>query len=345
MVAKRLFSTENPPRRRGSNAWTLLNEHHHPPVMTIERLDDVYPSIHGPIATTEWRVGSDLITVVVGGITERRESMFELGPYIAEHVGADVVIADQYGQGGSGGRWNLSEMIVGHGGLIHDLAKGYEATAMVGYSAGGIIGAHVSLEQRLAGIVFINTPAAAQDLVPLPFKPLLAHPRLVPRRVFKAALNAYDRAQRKSNERYRELSAVEIDRAREQDPDHLQFAGLRVGDPYELIEGIRDAPRVDAIADLNETPALFMWGASANWSLVRPWGLSRPLRKFYDRWAGPKELLLVPGADHSMNHRTPADGHFNEDPDLQWVKRVIAGYLTERFEAYERAGPTRRASF
>ena len=305
--------------------------------MTIERIEDIHPSIHGPIATSEWRTGSDLLTVIIGGITERRGSMAGLAAYIAEHVGTDVVVADQYGQGGSGGRWNLGEMIVGHGGLVHDYARGYRATAMIGYSAGGIIGTHVSLEEDLAGLALINTPAAAQDLVPAALKPLLAHPRLVPRRAFKAALGAYDRAERRSNERYREASAVEIDAAREQDPEHLQFAGLRIGDPYELLEGIRDAPRPIDIADLNTTPALFMWGATANWSLVRPWGLSKPLRRFYDRWGGPKKLLLVPHADHSMNRRTKADGAFNEDPELQWVKRVIAGYLTERFETYEKA--------
>lgn len=204
------------------------------------------------IAMSEHREDNPALLIALPGITEPKESIEAFALGIIEHLeGVDLVAADLYAQGGSGGEWDLNAMIHGFGELIDRYTESYERIVLVGHSAGGIIAANASIGREIAGMVIINSPARPQDAVPGWF---LEHAHLFPTHVLEAGVKAYDLYHRLTNGDYRS----QVD----EESKDLSVVGMRIGDPNVFLERLKDAPGLVDAAERVTTPTFFVYGGN-----------------------------------------------------------------------------------
>ncbi|RMF54970.1 alpha/beta hydrolase [Candidatus Woesearchaeota archaeon] len=256
------------------------------------------------------------------GFTEHRSSLDDLAELLSNHF--NVWNFDLNSQGESTGNWDLLQMaesvynIHSHLKKRHGLRKLGGFGNSIGGMAVGIVASYDDTE--FDAICLAGLPVALQDYVRKWQLNLL---RKVPQRFLRAATIAYDIFATAVYENYRNLTHHQFKTPSGYRP-YAQFGALKIPNLSELIGWIENAPDMMKFVERIHQPVLFIYGGEDHYLKIRhsilPMGLRNMITKTASR---KKDVLIVEGADHSLNRETTIDDKFNSDPEYQFVKPHI----------------------
>jgi pimeloyl-ACP methyl ester carboxylesterase len=111
---------------------------------------------------------------------------------------------------------------------------------------------------------------------------------------------------------------------------HAMLGALKIKDIRKLVEDLENAPSLYNHSKLINIPNLFIYGGEDHFLGIHQGKL--PLRYIAMTEMARQEqenLVIVPGADHSLNTKTRTDQDFNSDKEHQWVKDRIATHFID----------------
>ena len=172
-----------------------------------------------------------------------------------------------------------------------------------------------------------TTPAGLQDVFPKYALNLL---NIIPQSVFRFATIAYDKFEGLRNENYKQKTQSQFKKDGVYQK-HAQFGALKVHDVKEFVRLIRTAPRLDEYIQNITQPILFVYGGEDRAVMnIKNNQLPKEIVNLYERTKSKdKRLLVVSGADHSLNEKTKIDDCFNQDQKYQSVKQETLNHFLE----------------
>jgi alpha-beta hydrolase superfamily lysophospholipase len=271
-------------------------------------------------------ISADKGIILFPGFTEHRSSLDETARMLNKDFKAWTF--DINSQGESTGMWTLKEIQESLYTIQQILKQrhGLKKVGAHGNSIGGMaIGLTATKESDLDCICLTSTPAGLQDIVAPYARTMLSY---VPQSLVRFGTILFDKMESRNNENYRKKSHPLFCDESGYKP-HAQLGGLKISNLHELIQGITDAPRLDSEVSRITQPTLFIYGGNDTLLGIRQGQLPRQIQSMYQHKVGDKRLIIVEGADHSLNSVTRTDDCFNQDSKYQQVKTEIVNHFAK----------------
>jgi pimeloyl-ACP methyl ester carboxylesterase len=271
--------------------------------------------------------------ILFPGFTEHRSSLEDTAKLISTDF--KTWIFDINSQGESSGNFDLNEMQR----TVYEVTKflkgkySLSKVGAFGNSLGGmIVGmAAAQKDNLLDGICLTSAPAGLQDAVPEYAINLLSH---APQSLIRLGLIAYDKVESAKNENYRLKTHAQF-KGEKGYKSYAHFGALKISDIKELAKGFATAPRLDKFVEKIKCPTLMMYGGESRLFGIKGGILPESIQNMYDRLGVlalediHKELIIIEGADHSLNEKTKIDDCFNQDKKYQIVKSIIHNHFSK----------------
>lgn len=264
--------------------------------------------------------------VLFPGFTEHRSSLED----IAEVLNKDFKVwaVDINSQGESSGNFDLREMAQSVYELLRQL-KQRHGLLKIGVHGNSIGGMSVGLtaaqnDSKIDCICLASTPAGLQDIVSGGASAILSY---VPQSLVRLCTIAFDKFESIGNERYRQKSHTQFQQNGEYQP-YAQFGALKIKNIRDVMKWLSQAPRLDkCVRDIRQ-PTLIIYGGNDKVLCIKQDILPPQLARMYDCiGSADKRLIIVHGADHSLNSSTQIEDCFNQEPKFQYVKTEIFNHF------------------
>jgi pimeloyl-ACP methyl ester carboxylesterase len=270
---------------------------------------------------------SDKGIILFPGFTEHRFSLGETAKILTPEF--KTWVFDINSQGESSGDWNLKEMEKSVYEAQKHVKDRYALSKIgaLGNSVGGMaVGVAVAnRDSNLDCICLLSTPAGLQDFA---HPVMLAALGLIPQPVIRMITIAYDKFESLVNENYKNKTHAQFSTEKGYRP-YAQFGALKIPNIKDFVGWISQAPRLDAVADKINKPTLMVYGGEAGFFGIKHGVLPQNIIEMYASIATrDKELVIVEGADHSLNGHTRIDDCFNQDQNYQFVKEEIFNHFS-----------------
>jgi len=267
--------------------------------------------------------------VLFPGFNEHRSSLDELAKKLNK---ADLKVwyFDINSQGESTGSFNMNQIIESIYATESGLRQRYGLRKLGahGNSVGGMaVGIAAAKNSPIECMCLTATPAGLQDIFPEWARNLLSY---APQSVLRYITIARDIILSSSNQNYRERTHKQFKTEKGYQP-YAQWGAIKIYDPKELMESINRAPRLDDFAFNIMKPVLFVYGGEDQTIGIKDSELPSEVKDMYKSIRSKdKRILVVKGADHSLNTVTDTDDCFNQDPKFAFVKDHIVEHFAKR---------------
>ena len=111
---------------------------------------------------------------------------------------------------------------------------------------------------------------------------------------------------------------------------YAQYGALKIYNINDIMRWIREAPRLDESISRIRQPVLFIYGGEDQLIGVNHGVLPEQIKKMYDKLeTQEKKIIIVPGADHTLDRGEKTDSQFNSNPKYGFVKQIIFDHFAK----------------
>jgi len=270
---------------------------------------------------------SNIGIIMFPGFSEHRSSLDDISEKLSNYF--KVWNFDVNGQGDSTGTLlDIMEMHESVDYIAKNFKSYYGLKKMGGFgnSSGGMaIGITAAKDHSiLECICLTTTPAGLQDIVKWYMRGLL---KIIPKFLVRYGTIIYDKKVSKKNENYRNKSHVSFKTEHGYQP-YAQIGAARIPNHHQMLNTIKNAPRLDAYAQDIHQPILFIYGGEDKLNGFKHSKIPKKIRNMYNNVIKVgKDILVVDNIDHGLNTKTKADDCLNQDPKYQFVKQRIIDFF------------------
>jgi len=258
-----------------------------------------------------------------------------------------TLVMDLNGQGHSTGNCYLEDIVYS----IKDVARQFknelhlDKLGIYGNSLGGIAAGIAVSELNVEEPGFVSALCLSSTLPSLRdyasevmCSYLHDHPSFA-----EFGLKAFNLVQYVSNHFFRERTA----KRDKEEHVRLSFGATKISNIKEFVEHVRTSPSLMDYASQISAPSMLIYGSkdpgvkmtlnndtcslrfdSESTNGLEKYGVPEKIKHLYCSLRSEKKtLIIVNGADHSLNVKTPEDCDFNAAPEYQWVKDEIKGFF------------------
>jgi alpha-beta hydrolase superfamily lysophospholipase len=260
------------------------------------------------------------------GVTEHRSSLEGLALELSSEF--KVWTFDINSQGESTGDFDLEQMQKS----VYEIGKyvkkkhGLSKIGAYGNSIGGMaVGLVAAQEDFFYGVCLTSVPAGIQDVVPGYLSSLMNY---VPQSVLRFGTIVFDKLESRKNNNYKMKSHGGFYDGKKY-KKYAQFGALKIDNIRNLSMWISNAPRLDDVAKKINSPILLIYGGEDSLLGVKRGVLPDKILNMYKNIGSrDKDLMVINGADHSLNLKTEPDDCFNQDKEFSFLKRNILKHFS-----------------
>jgi|GEM_PF-6203028 len=262
------------------------------------------------------------------GFTEPKESFQDFTERLCM-LGFNTWAFDINSQGESSGNWDLSQMVES----VHEIQKvlrqkyNLEKVGAFGNSMGGMaVGITAAKDtSSLDCLCLTTTGTEMYDYFPKNIAKIIKY---LPQSLFRQLTILFDTVESSSNEIYRNKSHLTF-KTKEGYQPYAQFGALRIHNLKEFMGWIENSPKLMDYANKIIQPVLFIYGGKDRFLGIKDCRLPKRIETMYDSIrSNQKELIVAPGADHSLNTKTRTDECFNQDLKYKQIKNKIIEHFS-----------------
>ncbi|MBI4918446.1 alpha/beta hydrolase [archaeon] len=263
--------------------------------------------------------------ILLPGFTEHRSTLDNLAQELSKDF--KVWSFDLNSQGESTGNWDLHQMKESFYEIQDALKKKHKLKKLGahGNSLGGMTVGLVTAEGVLDCICLTSTPAGLQDVLKETFRRKLEK---VPNKIARYGMIAFEAVASKLSDKHKK--AYEQIKAQKSLKNQIQFGAAKFYDVHQAIHWVDNAPRLDAQVQRITQPVLVIYGGSDLFLGIKDSTLPEVLRKMYEQIDSKnKDLLIIPGAGHSLELLERGEALWGRHPKYRFVKEIIAKHFRE----------------
>ena len=257
------------------------------------------------------------------GFTEHKQSLDSIAKKLSSEY--KTWTFDLNSQGESTGNWNIKEMQESAYLAIKKIQKEHDLKKIGGFGncvGGTFLGVLSAQDPEIIDCLCLtSTPAGLQDVLPSQALNILKY---IPQSFLRQGTIMFDKIMTKTNTNYKQKTHLQFKKNNKYQK-HAQIGATKITNIKNIINAVKNAPRLEDYAQQTTQPILLIYGGEdTDVVKIKNGILPKNVRNMYDKInTTNKHLLIIPGADHSLNEKTKMDDNFNQDKKYEFIKEEI----------------------